>query len=491
MKNLNTLILIAAVVLFGCKNQTSNNGGRTVIDGQVSNLPASVKDLTFTLEVKDFGSKDPSRYKATVDKDGKFKIYFTQYIAQDVSITPYVQTFIAHPGDSIGIDIDYNKMSEIKFSGDGADVNNDVNRYTGEYYADYDSRKLGAYLQKSDSSNYRALTEHIKADLLEARSAFIEKYSPNNEVKQWTANYINITYYTALASFQARYNYVISAQKARGIAQSLKKPNSDNVVNDKAIKPIKWPTITEKDLDEVYNSSVLNTSSYGMLPYLYPTKKDDETIFQRLEKTYKNNVLKQMLIANIYYQGLRNNDTELINRQKNIFDRGINEPFIKKPLIKFYAEVKANLANPNLNSDAILRNVTGNAKQLMDSIINNNKGNVVYIDFWATWCGPCKREFPYTKKLQEKYAGKNVVFAFICIDSPNDTWKYDLAHFNLTGKHFYCDKPLSQSIKQSLFINAIPYHMMIDKKGNITEFGLELSARNPLTEKKIARLLAM
>jgi thiol-disulfide isomerase/thioredoxin len=48
------------------------------------------------------------------------------------------------------------------------------------------------------------------------------------------------------------------------------------------------------------------------------------------------------------------------------------------------------------------------------------KGNVVLVNFWATWCGPCVKEFPNLVKLQKLYQRKGVAVVFICVDEPED-----------------------------------------------------------------------
>lgn len=55
--------------------------------------------------------------------------------------------------------------------------------------------------------------------------------------------------------------------------------------------------------------------------------------------------------------------------------------------------------------------------------LSDFKGKYVYIDIWATWCGPCQREIPHLQKLEEKYHGKDIYFVSISCDNNKKAWE--------------------------------------------------------------------
>ena len=97
------------------------------------------------------------------------------------------------------------------------------------------------------------------------------------------------------------------------------------------------------------------------------------------------------------------------------------------------------------------------------------KGKYVYIDVWATWCGPCKQQIPYLQALEEKYHGKNIEFVSISIDQPNvkDKWKQMIADKNMGGVQLFADG--DQAFATAYQISGIPRFILIDPEGNIVE----------------------
>jgi len=97
------------------------------------------------------------------------------------------------------------------------------------------------------------------------------------------------------------------------------------------------------------------------------------------------------------------------------------------------------------------------------------KGKLVYVDVWATWCGPCKREIPYLKEVEEKYRDKGVEFVSISIDKQKDKQKWiDFVNTeSLKGVQVIADKDWNSDFVRSYSISGIPRFLLIDENGNI------------------------
>lgn len=103
------------------------------------------------------------------------------------------------------------------------------------------------------------------------------------------------------------------------------------------------------------------------------------------------------------------------------------------------------------------------------SKLEDFKGKYVYIDVWATWCGPCRGEIPFLQKVEEKYHGKNIAFLSISVDVDKDfeKWKKFVADKSLGGVQLFADKNWESDFMKAFGINSIPRFILIDPNGMV------------------------
>ncbi|HLA56839.1 MAG TPA: TlpA disulfide reductase family protein [Flavobacterium sp.] len=99
------------------------------------------------------------------------------------------------------------------------------------------------------------------------------------------------------------------------------------------------------------------------------------------------------------------------------------------------------------------------------------KGKYVYIDTWATWCGPCRAEIPHLQRVEEKYKGKNIEFVSISIDTKKDyeKWKKMVADKSLGGTQVIADNDWNSKFVRDFNINSIPRFILIGPDGNVID----------------------
>ncbi len=126
----------------------------------------------------------------------------------------------------------------------------------------------------------------------------------------------------------------------------------------------------------------------------------------------------------------------------------------------------------NPSPDFNFENVKGGKTALADL-----KGKYVYIDVWATWCGPCIREIPDLKKVEKDFEGKNIQFVSLSVDdgrgfkgdavAAKAGWKNMIAEKQLGGIQVISDNGWRSDFVQGFKINGIPRFILIDPAGNV------------------------
>lgn len=126
----------------------------------------------------------------------------------------------------------------------------------------------------------------------------------------------------------------------------------------------------------------------------------------------------------------------------------------------------------------------------LTEIIKLNAGKVIYIDFWASWCGPCKKEMPASMRLSQKMQGEAIVFVYISIDDNNSVWKKALDKMQLTdsGQHYRRARSKMIDFLKYFYIYSIPHYMIINKSGEMHNRDA-LPPSDPKLSRQLAKLL--
>ena len=140
-------------------------------------------------------------------------------------------------------------------------------------------------------------------------------------------------------------------------------------------------------------------------------------------------------------------------------DKGINRIKEKYERIK---TLKKGSPSPSFNyPDTSGKNIS----------LESLKGKLVYVDVWATWCGPCKAQIPFLKQLEEKYREEDIAFVSLSIDQLKNIskWKDMIVDKQLEGIQIIADKAWRSKFVTDYVIEGIPRFILIDKYGNLMD----------------------
>ena len=130
--------------------------------------------------------------------------------------------------------------------------------------------------------------------------------------------------------------------------------------------------------------------------------------------------------------------------------------------------------------------ITMNDKDGVPHSLSSMKGKVVIVDFWASWCKPCRAENPFVVSLYNKYKDKGLDIFSVSLDFKKEAWLKAIEQDKLTWKNHVCDMKQWQSPVVALYgFTGIPFACVLDKNGNIAGKNL----RGPALEEKIKELL--
>jgi len=193
-------------------------------------------------------------------------------------------------------------------------------------------------------------------------------------------------------------------------------------------------------------------------------KNSNEKILMFLQN--RNTLFDNMLVANAYYLQLKKRQL-LTQIQK----QNIKSYFENKNYVQF-------LNNENNTLEELLQKDTNYLKinetppvdktKLMDAIIVKYTGNVVVVDFWATWCAPCQRAMQLIEDIKKDYANKNVKFVYITNpSSPKDQWEMKIR--GIGGEQYFLNTIQYNYISALYEFDAIPTYLIFDKKGKLSQ----------------------
>ncbi|MCL7764595.1 AhpC/TSA family protein [Polaribacter sp. Z014] len=150
-----------------------------------------------------------------------------------------------------------------------------------------------------------------------------------------------------------------------------------------------------------------------------------------------------------------------ITRQQQIFDAELAEKNKIVAAKKVYRKPAIMFSGDGLNRELIS----------LESIIKGNK--IVLIDFWASWCGPCRMVTPRVREIYNKYKNKGFTILTVSEDKNRETWKSGIEQDNMLSWHHIFDD--YGRISSMYGIKSIPYMVLIDGNGGIIKEKISVS----------------
>lgn len=115
----------------------------------------------------------------------------------------------------------------------------------------------------------------------------------------------------------------------------------------------------------------------------------------------------------------------------------------------------------------LLQGTDSNNRLTIKELLKANRNKVVFMDFWASWCGPCRKEFPFSRDIMNKYK-TGIVYIFISIDKNKSDWLKAIKEEGLPDKNCYIITQTDyEKISNDLNFRGIPHYLFFNKSGRL------------------------
>ncbi len=214
------------------------------------------------------------------------------------------------------------------------------------------------------------------------------------------------------------------------------------------------------DIDEYRNymietSHVLDEAGKDIRQY-YPKVLAE---MNYMGEHFENDKVRESLIHHLAFTYVEGNGTDNIADLQNIYYTYVTSPSLNalfKQACAKWDKAAVGKPSPDFKGEDV------NGKQMT---LRDFRGKYVYIDMWATWCGPCQKELPFLKKLEEKFRGRNIVFVGLSIDSDKAKWEARVKSGELCGTQLYIGR--GSKFQADYHISGIPRFILLDPNGRI------------------------
>ena len=127
----------------------------------------------------------------------------------------------------------------------------------------------------------------------------------------------------------------------------------------------------------------------------------------------------------------------------------------------------------NLSADAnqlLLKDIQGNIINFQQ-LLKKHKGKVIYIDFWASWCVPCRKEMEPASELRKQYEGKDAVFVYLAYNDTENSWEKAVQEEKLStiATNYFILNSKNCKMLEDINLRLIPRYIIIDKNGKLVE----------------------
>ena len=481
MKNPGFLLLLAFVLIFTACQPFQKEDKTVILNGKIENPNTEL--LIFT--VSDL-PEDLIKDTVYLNEDGTFKTSFELPECRPVKLydgKESTQMYLC-PGDSVYITLNTEEFDEsLLYEGNGAQKNNILAEYYLKFM-DYENKDLINFYSIKDTA--ASIYIELVNKTADETSDYFDQLKEQNELSPEFISFMETDiYFNRISDLQ--YLYYNSNKDTTEEYKDL-----INEVGNITLNATKYenPDHLNQNYQVWLNYSISRQLNREIFKeYEKPDKAVYDSIFYARLQQLLTPFELQLYLFNKTNSLANSYNVERFEMIMPLVEQYVTDQEYKDAITKQYEEVKRKLSQP-LPEDAMLYNLDD--EDLLDlgfeDVLARYKGNVIYLDFWASWCGPCKSEMPNSAKLAKKLQDEDVVFLYVSTDKDSLAWERMIRILQLHGLHYRLGANTRKPVFEEYGIRYIPHYVLLDKDGNMVKNNMSRPG-DVETEKMIRELL--
>ncbi|MFD1770443.1 TlpA family protein disulfide reductase [Sphingobacterium suaedae] len=297
------------------------------------------------------------------------------------------------------------------------------------------------------AENYPTPSAYLQAykDAVGKRRVFLDRYRD-------TTNF-DPEYYTWLSSYYTYLPY----------ERTLVTQVGDSLRGDPALNELLISEGLEDDY-AAHNVRIYNDLVRQYIYYKFNGVKFPLSLVDVMDYLDKNPLIggktKEVFYATCMYV-MRESNESVYEKSLAVFKKNVQDQELIRRIEQYRTEY---LASKNkLEQVKIDQNLS------LSTILNKYKGKIIYIDFWASWCGPCKMEMPNAAALKKRLNSPDVVFLYLGYQDSQVNWLKAKDVLQIEGEHYLLTGDMVKEANTVFGIVGIPHYAIIDRDGRIVD----------------------
>jgi len=467
------IALFAFLACLTAKAQKILKTDSVYITGKASNFNAiKAKPNSVSIIINDLVTGKQVTYQAKINDDGAYHLSFLKMGPQDITMrfNDIRALLLVSPGDYLTVDFNTLKFeSSLTFSGDNAQTNRDFKAYQSAFVADPvlayggDLKTRNKATAASETSNWPDAHKKFLKERYDKESAFLDQY-----LKTHTLSSVFVSW----AKADLRYEYLNNLTRYPWMHMQYNNLSA----NQFSISEGYYEFVNDSDLNDI-NATISSNYEPYLSDYISRFNTRNMGIASKMIDVAVNVYLREpkgikrdIMLSRFIYKFIEQGYVEKLAPFVNKYTSAIDQPAIKSSIVKIYDAKMYQSANYTLSASIrINKRPEAAADSVFNNILSKYPGKVIYVDFWATWCIPCREEMPASKTLQAGLTGKDVVFVYLAFQSEEKIWKAAIADMGLVGEHYLLENKDFSALRSYFEFSGIPHYILVNKKGRVVD----------------------